>query len=243
MRFVCVSLCSSAMCACVCMFALLINSTMSSDLVWELVKKNNRFLVKRDGAQFSGEPFNLKNQNSFKYSGLANTRAVNVALSKDGKKVELSSKNPARPARLSLSLALPNSIATRFTAPTMPLRLFASTPPALTTALISLAPPLLVTTPSADPSLLSPISRRRPEAATPRCQGRDCVNKADSLCVTSVSDFSSSSSSRVALVFLCHSVASALPVTWSSEAMCIKADVLDLCVCFLSSLCISFVAR
>lgn len=45
---------------------------MSADLVWAIIKNNNSFLVKRQNVQFSSEPANLKNVNSFKYSGLAN---------------------------------------------------------------------------------------------------------------------------------------------------------------------------
>lgn len=46
----------------------------SDDLIWLLVKKNNRFLVKRNGNNtssitFSSEPNNLYNLNSYKYSG------------------------------------------------------------------------------------------------------------------------------------------------------------------------------
>jgi large subunit ribosomal protein L28e len=49
---------------------------VSPDLLWQLVKKNNKFLVKRNGngsasLQFSSEPNNLYNLNSFKYSGLS----------------------------------------------------------------------------------------------------------------------------------------------------------------------------
>ena len=48
---------------------------VSPDLLWQLVKKNNKFLVKRNGngsasMQFSSEPNNLYNLNSFKYSGI-----------------------------------------------------------------------------------------------------------------------------------------------------------------------------
>lgn len=45
---------------------------MSADLVWAIIKNNNSFLVKRQNVQFSAEPANLMNLNSFKYSGLAN---------------------------------------------------------------------------------------------------------------------------------------------------------------------------
>ena len=47
---------------------------MSSDLVWAIVRNNNSFLVKRAGAQFSTEPNNLVNRNTYKYSGLANAK-------------------------------------------------------------------------------------------------------------------------------------------------------------------------
>ena len=56
----------------------------SSDLIWSLVRNNNAFLVKRNGAQFTKEPGNVMNVNSFKYSGLANSKSVNV-VSKKGK--------------------------------------------------------------------------------------------------------------------------------------------------------------
>ena len=46
----------------------------SDDLIWLLVKNNNKFLVKRNGNNtssitFSSEPNNLYNLNTFKYSG------------------------------------------------------------------------------------------------------------------------------------------------------------------------------
>ncbi|KAG2235974.1 ribosomal protein L28e [Thamnidium elegans] len=51
---------------------------MSADLVWAIIKNNNSFLVKRQNVQFSSEPANLKNVNSFKYSGLANYKTVTI---------------------------------------------------------------------------------------------------------------------------------------------------------------------
>lgn len=61
---------------------------MSSQLVWELVKKNHAFLRKNaavNGALFSGEPGNLANKHSYKYSGLANRAStVDVALAPSG---------------------------------------------------------------------------------------------------------------------------------------------------------------
>jgi len=60
----------------------------SDDLIWLLVKKNNRFLVKRNGNNtssitFSSEPNNLYNLNSYKYSGLANKKTVAVLPGED----------------------------------------------------------------------------------------------------------------------------------------------------------------
>ena len=57
---------------------------MSSALIWELVKNNNAFLVKRGrnartgAVQFSAEKDNLLNVNSAKYSGFANEKTVGV---------------------------------------------------------------------------------------------------------------------------------------------------------------------
>ncbi|EFJ31412.1 hypothetical protein SELMODRAFT_164298 [Selaginella moellendorffii] len=56
----------------------------SPDLIWLLVKNSNKFLVKRNGnssasVQFSSEPNNLYNLNTYKYSGLANKKTVAVA--------------------------------------------------------------------------------------------------------------------------------------------------------------------
>ncbi|KAG6586468.1 60S ribosomal protein L28-1, partial [Cucurbita argyrosperma subsp. sororia] len=52
-------------------------------LVWEIVKKNSSFLVKEfgrgnAGVQFSKEPNNLYNLNSYKHSGLANRKTVTI---------------------------------------------------------------------------------------------------------------------------------------------------------------------
>ena len=50
----------------------------SSDLLWALTKKQNAFLVKRNGLQLTSEPNNVMGVNSFKYSGLANAETVGV---------------------------------------------------------------------------------------------------------------------------------------------------------------------
>ena len=67
---------------------------MSSELIWQLVRNNSSFLVKRNGAQFTSEPGNLTNVNSFKYSGLANSRAIDISAAKKGVVVSFKSKVP-----------------------------------------------------------------------------------------------------------------------------------------------------
>ncbi|KAG5461040.1 MAG: ribosomal L28e protein family-domain-containing protein [Olpidium bornovanus] len=57
----------------------------NSALVWLLTKNNSSFLVKRSGEQFSSEKGNLLNKNSWKYSGLANKKVVDVPLGKNNK--------------------------------------------------------------------------------------------------------------------------------------------------------------
>ncbi|KAK9700420.1 hypothetical protein K7432_012216 [Basidiobolus ranarum] len=65
---------------------------MSADLTWLLVKDNSCFLVKRSGVQFTTEPNNLTNLNSFKYSGLANNKVVGVSAASSGKGAVLTIK-------------------------------------------------------------------------------------------------------------------------------------------------------
>ena len=100
---------------------------MSSTLVWQIVKNNNSFLVKRgrtnrSGAvQFSAERGNVLNVNSFKYSGIAHPVSVHVCsglnvVTKDGKnsnkpkaaaaveKVTLHGKNGKKVATLAASV-------------------------------------------------------------------------------------------------------------------------------------------
>ena len=71
---------------------------MSADLIWQLVKNNNSFLVKRGRTnrsgcvQFSREPGNVMGVNSFKYSGLACGKSISIGTSEDGKNVTLTTK-------------------------------------------------------------------------------------------------------------------------------------------------------
>ncbi|XP_021890298.1 60S ribosomal protein L28-2-like [Carica papaya] len=58
-------------------------ATLPGPLIWEMVKKNNSFLVKQfgrgtAGLQFSKEGNNLYNLNSYKHSGLANKKTVTI---------------------------------------------------------------------------------------------------------------------------------------------------------------------
>ncbi|GAB9471594.1 hypothetical protein Gpo141_00008798 [Globisporangium polare] len=64
---------------------------MSNDtLTWLLTKNTSSFLVKRNYNEFAKEKFNLLNQNSRKYSGLACAKAVDISL--NDKKITLTTK-------------------------------------------------------------------------------------------------------------------------------------------------------
>ncbi|CAH9120863.1 unnamed protein product [Cuscuta epithymum] len=63
-------------------------AAVPGQLVWEIVKKNNRFLVKEFGngtvgVVFCREPNNLYNPHSYKHSGLANKKTVTIQGGKD----------------------------------------------------------------------------------------------------------------------------------------------------------------
>ncbi|KAG9683197.1 ribosomal protein L28e, partial [Aureobasidium melanogenum] len=65
----------------------------SYDLIWETIRHNNAFLVKRKqagGVQFSKDPLNLTNLHSRKYSSLANPQAIGIN-AKDNK-IEVTTK-------------------------------------------------------------------------------------------------------------------------------------------------------
>ncbi|KAI1191339.1 ribosomal L28e family protein [Nemania serpens] len=80
------------------------SSQVSADLVWEIVRGNNSFLVKRKasgGVQLSRDPLNLTNKNARKWAGFVNDKAIGVAPAEKGgvkvlsKKVE-ASRQPAK---------------------------------------------------------------------------------------------------------------------------------------------------
>lgn len=69
---------------------------VSPDLVWEITRNNNSYLVKRNtggGVQFSRDPLNLANVNSRKHAGYVNEKAVGI--SAEGEKgIHVVSKKP-----------------------------------------------------------------------------------------------------------------------------------------------------
>ncbi|XP_057457846.1 60S ribosomal protein L28-2-like [Lotus japonicus] len=83
-------------------------AAIPGQLVWEIVKRNNSFLVKEFGngtqsVQFSREPNNLYNLNTFKYSGLANKKTVTIQAAGKDQSVLLGttkSKKETKPAAL-----------------------------------------------------------------------------------------------------------------------------------------------
>ena len=83
-------------------------ATVPGQLIWEIVKKNNSFLVKEFGngtqsVQFSKEPNNLYNLNSYKHSGLANKKTVTIQPAGKDQYVLLAttkSKKQGKPASL-----------------------------------------------------------------------------------------------------------------------------------------------
>ncbi|KAI7869646.1 ribosomal L28e/Mak16 [Spinellus fusiger] len=83
---------------------------MSSDLVWELIKNNSSFIVKRSGVQFSAEPNNLMNLNTFKYSGLANTKTVAITAAARGVRITTTKAKKAQfPAKSGNSAVIAKS--------------------------------------------------------------------------------------------------------------------------------------
>ncbi|MCJ1248329.1 hypothetical protein MMC30_005546 [Trapelia coarctata] len=56
-------------------------ANVSADLIWEIARVNNAYLVKRrsgGGAQFSRDPLNLLNKHSRKHAGFVNDKAVGI---------------------------------------------------------------------------------------------------------------------------------------------------------------------
>ncbi|KAG0648250.1 60S ribosomal [Hyphodiscus hymeniophilus] len=64
------------------------SSHVSSDLIWEITRNQNAFLVKRNttgGIRFSKDPLNLTNTHSRKQAGFVNDKAIGVSPAKGDK--------------------------------------------------------------------------------------------------------------------------------------------------------------
>ncbi|CAN1185518.1 60S ribosomal protein L28-2 [Linum perenne] len=111
-------------------------ATVPGQLIWEVVKRNNCFLVKQfgrgnAGVRFSKESNNLYNLNTYKYSGLANKKTVSIQADGKDSAVVLSTtktKKQNKPAALkhksvmrkefqSMSKAVTNQVADNFYRP------------------------------------------------------------------------------------------------------------------------------
>lgn len=51
-----------------------------AELVWDIVRRESSYLRKFNGIELSAEPLNLLAKNSFKYSGLAQTKSLGVTV-------------------------------------------------------------------------------------------------------------------------------------------------------------------
>jgi len=81
-----------------------LSSTVSADLIWEVTRNQNAYLVKRNdagGVRFSRDPLNLLNTHSRKYAGYVNDKAVGVVPAEKGGVTLLtkSTKNTQKPAK------------------------------------------------------------------------------------------------------------------------------------------------
>ncbi|KAJ5902492.1 60S ribosomal protein L28 [Penicillium taxi] len=79
-------------------------SNVSNDLVWQLTRNQNAYLVRRNtggGAQFSRDPLNLVNKQSFKYAGYANSKAIGIQGTDSGdlNVVTKKTSSPQHPAK------------------------------------------------------------------------------------------------------------------------------------------------
>ncbi|KAK2000543.1 ribosomal L28e family protein [Colletotrichum falcatum] len=77
---------------------------VSSDLIWEVVRRQNAFLVNRNdagGLQLSRDPLNLVNKHSRKYAGFVNDKAIGVVPNEKGgvKVISKNQKNSNKPAK------------------------------------------------------------------------------------------------------------------------------------------------
>jgi Ribosomal L28e protein family len=64
-------------------------ATVSSDLLWELLKGQNSFSIRKNGKDFTSDPFSLNNTQRQKYLGLASNSAVGVSSRKKDEPVAI----------------------------------------------------------------------------------------------------------------------------------------------------------
>ncbi|RFU25673.1 hypothetical protein B7463_g10657, partial [Scytalidium lignicola] len=97
------------------------SNQVSSDLIWEVTRNQNAFLVKRNtggGVQFSRDPFNLANVHSRKHAGFVNQKAVGIHSAGEKGGVTLITKRtgqPQRPGKATISTTLGGNKSTRKT--------------------------------------------------------------------------------------------------------------------------------
>ncbi|CAI0645209.1 putative 60S ribosomal protein L28e [Colletotrichum fructicola] len=77
---------------------------VSADLIWEVVRNQNAYLVNRNdagGLQLSRDPLNLVNKHSRKYAGFVNDKAIGVVPNEKGgvKVISKNQKNANKPAQ------------------------------------------------------------------------------------------------------------------------------------------------
>lgn len=79
---------------------------MSSELIWQLTKKHNAFVVSNSGASFDKDPLNLTNVHNKKSSGIANAKAVGVAAGKNGAVLLVKNRRAAqsKPSKLTTAV-------------------------------------------------------------------------------------------------------------------------------------------
>lgn len=53
-------------------------ANVPGEMLWDVVRRSNAYMVRRDGVTFSKERHNLRNEHSYKYSGLAQPKTVGV---------------------------------------------------------------------------------------------------------------------------------------------------------------------
>ncbi|KAH6627675.1 ribosomal L28e protein family-domain-containing protein [Chaetomium tenue] len=69
-------------------------SNVSADLIWEISRPSNSYLVKTRTGQFSRDPLNLTNLHSRKFAGFVNDKALGISANEKGG-VQVISKKPA----------------------------------------------------------------------------------------------------------------------------------------------------